>query len=219
MRFIIADVATLNSLGIEIIPTMRQSIDKTKVVLHEEYVSGVDEFSTLPRYEFDDTEFRSILESEDWIHGEDYVQPSMDYSRLKVIQLLTSDAKTNVQTYKMSNKEALDIKEFYPTWKSGINVKVGERYNYNSLLWECIQDHKTQTTWKPSIETSSLWKVVEVEHEGTQEDPIPFTPPMELFAEKYYTQNEVLYKCTRDSGIPLAYNLSELVGHYVEPIN
>lgn len=41
---------------------------------------------------------------------------------------------------------------------------------------------------------------------------------MEIFEGKYYTQNEVLYKCIRDSGIPLSYGLSALVGTYVEKV-
>lgn len=57
-----------------------------------------------------------------------------------------------------------------------------------------------------------------IKHEGTQEDPIPYTPPMEIFKDKYYTQNDILYKCTRDSGIPLSHDLSALVGLYVEII-
>lgn len=33
---------------------------------------------------------------------------------------------------------------------------------------------------------------------------------------KYYTQNGVLYKCTRDSGIALTHDLVDLRGTYVE---
>jgi hypothetical protein len=69
---------------------------------------------------------------------------------------------------------------------------------------------------KPGLETASLWKVVDEEHEGTIDDAIPYTPPMEIFANKYYTQDGVLYRCTRDSGIPLSHDLSALVGLYVE---
>jgi hypothetical protein len=50
------------------------------------------------------------------------------------------------------------------------------------------------------------------------EDPIPYTPPMEIFEGKYYTQNDVLYRCTRDSGTALSYNLADLVGLYVEEV-
>lgn len=219
MKFVICNLSEAKAHGIEIIPTMRQSVDGTQVVLHEAYIRNIDEFSKLKRYEFDDTEFTQLMNSEAWTHGEDYVQPNEDYAKVKAMQILTADTKANINTMSLSNKEALDVKEFYPVWSANsIQVKKGERYQCDDLLWEVIQDHTTQETWKPSIHTASLWKVVEVKHEGTQEDPIPYTPPMEIFKDKYYTHNDILYKCTRDSGIPLSHDLSALVGIYVEII-
>lgn len=217
MKFVICNLSEAKAHGIEIIPTMRQSVDGTQVVLHEEYIRNIDEFSKLKRYEFDDAEFTQLMNSEAWTHGEDYVQPNEDYAKVKAMQILTADTKANINTMSLSNKEALDVKEFYPMWSAdSVQVKKGERYQCDDLLWEVIQDHTTQENWKPSMHTSSLWKVVEVEHEGTKEDPIPYTPPMEIFEGKYYTQNDVLYKCTRDSGIALSHDLSALVGTYVE---
>lgn len=219
MKFVICNLLETKAHGIEIIPTMRQSVDGTQVVLHEAYIRNIDEFSKLKRYEFNDTEFTQLMNSEAWMHGEDYVQPNEDYAKVKAMQILTADTKTNINTMSLSNKEALDVKEFYPVWSANsVQVKKGERYQCDGLLWEVVQAHTTQENWKPSIYTASLWKVVEVEHEGTQSDPIPYTPPMEIFKDKYYTQNDILYKCTRDSGIPLSYDLSALVGTYVEII-
>lgn len=45
-----------------------------------------------------------------------------------------------------------------------------------------------------------------------------YIPPMEIFKDKYYIQNGVIYKCTRDSGQPLVHDLSALVGLYVETV-
>lgn len=219
MRFVIADVATATAHGIKIIPTMRQSVDGTQVVLHEEYVKNIDEFGSFKRYNYDDAEFTQLMNSEEWTHGEDYQQPSKDYSKIRAMQILTAETKANINTMTLSKNEALEVKEFYPEWSTNsVEVKQGERYQYNNLLWEVVQNHTTQELWKPSLETASLWKVVDEEHEGTKADPIPYTPPMEIFEGKYYTQNKVMYKCTRDSGIPLSHNLSALVGTYVETV-
>ena len=217
MKFVICNVAEAKAHGIEIIPTMRQSVDKTQVVLHEEYVKNIDEFNVLTRYEYDSAEFTNLINSEAWTHGEDYVQPNEDYAKVKAMQILTKQTTSNINKMKLSNNEALEVKEFYPTWSANsVQVKVGEKYQYNNLLWEVIQAHTTQENWKPSLSTASLWKVVDEEHAGTQEDPIPYTPPMQMYVNKYYTQNGVMYKCTRDSGIPLSHDLSALVGTYVE---
>lgn len=83
---------------------------------------------------------------------------------------------------------------------------------------ECIKEHTTQDNWKPSMATASLWKVVDEEHKGTIDDPIIYIPPMEIFKDKYYIQNGIKYKCTRNSEQPLTHDLSALVGLYVETI-
>ena len=60
--------------------------------------------------------------------------------------------------------------------------------------------------------------IIVEEYEGTMEDPIPYTPPMEIYEGKYYTHLGMLYKCTRDSGTALTHNLFDLRGLYVELI-
>lgn len=121
-----------------------------------------------------------------------------------------------INTFDLSNKEALSVKEMFPSWNKDLGEVVkGDRYNYGDNLWEVVQSHTTQENWAPSLQTSSLWKVVEDGHEGTESDPIPYTPPMEIFEGKYYSQDGVKYKCTRSSGAPLSHALKDLVGLYV----
>lgn len=55
--------------------------------------------------------------------------------------------------------------------------------------------------------------------ESEVKDSIPYDNNMELEQGKYYTQDDVLYLCTRDSGQALTHNLSELVGLYVEVVS
>ena len=218
MKFVIADIAQVKAHGIVIIPTMRQSVDKTKVVLHEEYIKNIDEFDALQRYEYDNPKFAEMMSGVEWTHDEQHIAPDENYSKVLAIKVLNTEIVKDINSYNLKPNDALSVKEFYPAWEEGVGVKKGERYLSDKLLWECISNHTTQANWKPSLETASLWKVVEVEHKGTQEDPIPYTPPMEIFKDKYYIQNGVKYKCTRDSGIPLTHDLSTLIGQYVESL-
>ena len=70
--------------------------------------------------------------------------------------------------------------------------------------------------YPPSVNTASLYEVIVQQHSGTMEDPIPYTPPMEIFEGKYYLQNDTLYLCTRDSGTALSHDLAVWVGLYVK---
>lgn len=131
-----------------------------------------------------------------------------------------SNISSQINTFNLTNKEALAVMEYYPEWtQDSGDIKVNEKYKCDGVLWECVKGHTAQANWKPSLQTASLWKVVDEEHEGTEDDPIPYTPPMEIYEGKYYTQSEAKYKCTRNSDIPLTHNLIDLVGTYVETIN
>ena len=71
-------------------------------------------------------------------------------------------------------------------------------------MFEVIQKHKLQADWKPGIETASLYKIVEAEHAGTLDDPIPYVQGMAFEKDKYYEQYGVIYLCilTTVTGYP-----------------
>ena len=120
----------------------------------------------------------------------------------------------------LTNNEALSVKELYPRWedKVGSTIEVGFITLYEGNLWKARQTHTAMEAYPPSIYTASLYEVINEEHEGTIDDAIPYIPPMEIEEGKYYTQYDVLYKCTRSSGTALTHELSSLVGIYVELI-
>lgn len=120
-----------------------------------------------------------------------------------------------------SDQTAAKAVELYPAWAEGIEItqdmidKGQNRYQFGGKLYKCIQAHTTQAEWTPDI-TPALFTVIDVEHAGTVDDPIPWALNMECFSGKYYTWESVLYKCIRDSGIALAYSPDQLIGNYFE---
>ena len=101
----------------------------------------------------------------------------------------------------------------------GKSLKTGQIVSYKSKLYRVRQDISTVIeSYAPQLSTASLYEVIEVASAGTIDDPIPYTPPMEIFNGKYYTQNEVKYKCIRDSQTALSHNLADLVALYVEVV-
>lgn len=111
--------------------------------------------------------------------------------------------------------------ELYPAWDGfiGSTLDEGMKVTYAGRLWRVRQAVSTVLeNQPPSLETAALYEVIEEQHAGTQEDPVPYQPPMEIFEGKYYSQDGVTYRCTRSSGQALTHNLSELVGLYVETV-
>ena len=107
----------------------------------------------------------------------------------------------------------LEMQVLFPIWgekdaEFGKEVEIGFRLRVvegeSDTLFEVIQKHKLQADWKPGIETASLYKIVEAEHAGTLDDPIPYVQGMAFKKDKYYEQYGVIYLCilTTVTGYP-----------------
>ena len=113
---------------------------------------------------------------------------------------------------------ALKAKELYNEWTVGKAVVVGERLRYGDRLYKVIQPHTTQADWTPDI-TASLYTVIDEEHKGTLEDPIPAVRGMEYTKGLYYIEEGIIYLMNRKGmadgeKITLQYMPSELVNQY-----
>jgi len=167
-----------------------------------------------------------ITEDEEYEEVEDYVELEGAATYEEILEVKASMTEEIEKTTRKINRvnltdnQALSVKELYPKWEDKVNTTIEEGYItlYNDNLYRARQTHTALEIYPPSLDTASLYEVIVKTHEGTVEDPIPYTPPMEIYEGKYYTQFDVLYKCTRDSGTALTHDLFDLRGTYVELI-
>lgn len=147
----------------------------------------------------------------------EYAPPSENSVGEQMLVFARTMVKTTVDVL---STVALKMPDLFPNFVEiiGEGVKTGQILRYMGQLYRVRQDHTVQAIYTPGLETAALYEVIDKEHDGTINDPIPYTPPMEIFNSKYYTQNSVLYRCTRDSGQALTHNLADLVGTYVEVV-
>lgn len=129
----------------------------------------------------------------------------------------------------LSDGDAAKSPELFPRWADhiGETVKPGDRrsdmdesgvlhvYRVNKG-----QGHTTQDNWPPHS-TPAVWTIINVDHAGTQDDPIPAARGMEYEYGLYYKDPEdtKLYLCERTGEaaggkIVLQYLPHELVGNY-----
>lgn len=123
--------------------------------------------------------------------------------------------RQQINTIAVDDNTALRMMEFYPEWSAGQAYTAGHKAHRGGKLWRCLQAHTAQTGWEPE-NAASLWTEICENHDGTKYDPIPYNGNMALQSGKYYTQNNILYLCNRDTGQPVYNALAELVGLYVE---
>ena len=124
--------------------------------------------------------------------------------------------------------------EFYPAFQDvvGTYQKKGARVRYTvnnkPVLYKLTCEDQTTDgtliieTWNP-VDASSIWTAIDIEHEGTLEDPIPAVAGMEYVYGKYYIEGETVYICKRtgeaEGGtIVLQFLPSQLVGQYFKVV-
>ena len=131
-----------------------------------------------------------------------------------------------INNYNLSPAEALQVQSWYPVlfetegYEEGKPIFTGTRVQYYGKLWEVRQDHNIASHFAPSLATASLWKEVTEEGAdvGTLDNPIPYEGNMELEEGRYYSQDGVVYLCTRPTGVPVYNALKDLVGIYVSVV-
>lgn len=159
---------------------------------------------------------------------EDYeVKPIINHvQRLKRTKELIERNTKEMNELDLSAVDALQVVDWFPKWgvdfKEGDTITKDTRFQFEGKLYKVLQDHVIMAHYEPSINTASLYVEVTEDYNkngeemGTLENPIPYEGNMELENGKYYTQDDVVYLCNRDSGNPIYHNLRDLVGLYVE---
>lgn len=121
----------------------------------------------------------------------------------------------NVQEIEVDDNTALRMMAFYPEWEPGKAFEVGNKLTRGGKLYKVIQAHTAQAGWEPENVSAMFTEICEI-HDGTLEDPIPYSGNMALEEGNHYIQGDEIYICTRDTGNPVYHALAELVGVYVE---
>ena len=163
-------------------------------------------------------------EDEEYEEVEDYIEldGASTYEEVLAVKDSVETERANttrkINHINLTDEEALSVKELYPRWedKIGKTIEVGYITLYKDNLWRARQTHTPLEVYPPSLATASLYEVIDKEHSGEADDPIPYAPPMEIFEGKHYIEDGVVYRCTRDSGTALSHRLADLVGLYVE---
>jgi len=155
-------------------------------------------------------------EYEDYTEPEptEYVKEVPDAS--DIVSQLKDLAQAQVS--ELTDDEAKKVPALFPLWETEKAYTVGDRVWYQESLYKCVQAHTSQSTWNPK-DAVSLWANVSEESQeadGSREHPYAWESGMTSYNGKYYTEEGILYLCIRDSGNPLYYPISSLIGTYFQ---
>lgn len=117
----------------------------------------------------------------------------------------------------LDDKDAVNAPELFEEWKADTEYAENHKVRRVNSVYKVIHPHTSTTGWEPE-NAPALWTEINETNKGTIDDPIPYNNNMALENGLYYTQNGEIYKCIRDSVVPVYNDLSALVGLYVEAI-
>lgn len=140
---------------------------------------------------------------------------NMSVESIKRVDSIVAKVTERINDVPMTVEQSLELSSYFPKWEENQPMPVGYKVSYEGVLYEVVQEHTSQSDWIPR-NAVSLFKVVQVESDGTEEDAIKWKQGMVLEEGRFYMDGGVKYKCIRNSGNPLYYSLDVLVGNYVE---
>lgn len=66
-----------------------------------------------------------------------------------------ADSITLATSY-LDDEQAETVTNLFPLWESGVAYAVGDRRQYDGLLYRCVQAHTSQDDWTPPA-VPALW--------------------------------------------------------------
>lgn len=163
--------------------------------------------------EIDEERYQQIKKAKQSAYNVEYPEVEVN----QVLNLMTMQ----INSMDLTDEQSLQFKNLYPKWESFISKSLEQNCKvlYNDKLYKVRQKIDTVLeNQAPSIATAALYEEINETAAGTQEDPIPYNNNMELFEGKFYSQDGITYKCTRNTEQPVYHQLSDLVGLYVEMV-
>lgn len=127
--------------------------------------------------------------------------------------------KYSINALDLSNNDTIKFKDYLPDWTDYVGKSLPKdfKFQYNNQPYQTLQyinvvlDNQT-----PDI-TYSLYKVINEEHDGTLEDPIPYTQQMAIEKGKYYIQYDIIYLAIQDMQTGMPYDLNQIPS-IVQPV-
>ena len=96
--------------------------------------------------------YRYVPEGQTWTRSDGVkfrgllVIPAKEYDRIL----------TDVAISYLDDEQAESVTDLFPAWASGVAYEVGDRRQYDGLLYRCVQAHTSQDDWTPPA-VPALW--------------------------------------------------------------
>ena len=120
---------------------------------------------------------------------------------LNNMRAMMRQAEINSETN--TDEQALEVRVLYPEWENfeeGYTFSVGNRVNYQNVLYKVLQTHQKQETWNPKDAPSLFAKVLIPNEEVIQEWEQPDSTNGYMTGDKVI-HNSITYESLVDNNV------------------
>lgn len=170
-------------------------------------------------FEIDDSEVENIQDSKANIQIESLTDLEQITSNIEEIDKAKEAIKYSINALDLSDNDTIKFKDYLPDWNDYINKSMPKDFKlqYNNQVYQTLQYINVVLSDQTPDIVYSLYAIINEEHEGTLEDPIPYQQQMSIEKGKYYSQYDVIYIAIQDMPTGMPYDLSQIPS-IVQPV-
>ena len=135
--------------------------------------------------------------------------PSAEYQAQQLYATLKADLELKSVSTSIPLEDdatALTLSPVCPNWEADHHYESGEIVNHEGQAYRVIQEVDALENQPPGADGMlAIYRPLNPEHAGTQEDPIPWVSGMDVYNGKYYSFNGKTYLAKADM-LPCVWN-------------
>lgn len=170
-------------------------------------------------FEIDENEAKNIQDYKANIQIESLSDLEQITANIEEIDKAKEAIKYSINSLDLSNNDAIKFKDYLPDWNDYINKSMPKDFKlqYNNQPYQTLQYINVVLSDQTPDIVYSLYAIINEEHEGTLEDPIPYVQQMSIEKGKYYIQYDVVYIAIQSTLTGQPYDLRDMPS-IVQPV-
>ena len=170
-------------------------------------------------FEVDENDVLNIQDSKADIQIESLSDLEEITSNIEEIDKAKEAIKYSINSLDLSNNDIIKFKDYLPDWNDyvGKSLPINFKFKYNNQPYQTIQYINIVLENQTPDIVYALYKIIDEEHEGTLDDPIPYVQQMAIEKGKYYIQYGITYLAIQSMPTGMPYDLNQIPS-IVQPV-
>lgn len=170
-------------------------------------------------FQIDENEVKNIQDSKANIELNSIEDLEQITANIEEIDKAKNAIKYSINALDLSNNDTIKFKDYLPDWNDYVGKSLPKdfKFQYNNQPYKTLQYINVVLENQTPDIVYSLYAIINEEHEGTLEDPIPYTQQMSIEKGKYYIQYDVVYIAIQNMPTGMPYDLNQIPS-IVQPV-